>query len=89
MKKMKELPPEEKRRTQKEFEGYERARKWVLNRYGNYTKESLSSDSNFSAEGTSIADISRLISPSPTSSEAGSPPPASSFKEKTRMRGER
>ena len=87
MKKMKELPPEEKRRTQKEFEGYERARKWVLNCYGNYTKESLSSDSNFSAEGTSIADIPRPVSP--PLNEAGSPPPASPFKEKTRMRGER
>jgi hypothetical protein len=53
------------------------------------TQGVLPFDSNFSAEGTSIADISRLISPSPTSSEAGSPPPASPFKEKTRMRGER
>ena len=48
---------------------------------GNYSKESLSSNSDFSAEGTSIADISRSISPSPTSSEAGSPPPASLFKQ--------
>ena len=54
---------------------------------GNYSKESLPSNSDFSAEDTSIADIPRPVSP--PLNEAGSPPPASSFKEKTRMRGER
>ena len=84
LKKMKELPPEKKRRMQKEFGGYERARKWVLNRYGNYSKESLSSNSDFSGKSVFTSDV-RDHSPL----EAGSPPPASLSKEKTCMRGEK